>query len=457
MSTDTKKYEINMCDGNIAKKLILFTAPLIFSGLLQLLYNAADIIVVGRFAGKNSLAAVGSTTALINLITNIFIGLSSGINVVTARAFGSKNKESVARAAGTSVALGIISGFIIMLFGFFASKSLLVMMECPPEVLNLAALYMKIFFLGSVGNMVYNFAGAILRAMGDTKRPLYYLTFSGIVNIVLNLIFVIIFKLDVAGVAIATITSQYISAFLVVRCLVKHEKLLSKNNLKIHKAEFAGILKIGLPAGVQGVLFSLSNVLIQSSINSFGADVVAGNAAASSLEGFVYIAMNAFHHGAITFVGQNFGAGNIKRIKKGIFVIFGLVSAVGIIFGNGIIFFSKPLLAIYNKESAVINMGVLRLTYVASLYFLCGLMDTAVGVLRGLGHALIPMFISLFGACIFRIIWIYTIFAEIHTLETLFVSYPVSWILTFAMQIIYYTIVTKKQYAKFHSQKEKSL
>lgn len=449
MSTDTKKYEINMCEGSIVKKLVLFTAPLIFSGLLQLLYNAADIIVVGRFAGKNSLAAVGSTTSLINLITNIFIGLSSGISVVTARAFGSKNKESLSRAAGTSVTLGIISGFIIMIFGFFASKKLLSMMECPPEVLDLAAVYMKIFFLGSVGNMVYNFAGAILRAMGDTKRPLYYLSFSGSVNIVLNLVFVIIFKMDVAGVALATIISQYISAFLVVRCLVKSEKLITKNNLKIHKTEFSGILKIGLPAGVQGVLFSLSNVLIQSSINSFGADVIAGNAAASSLEGFVYIAMNAFHHGAITFVGQNFGAGNIKRIKKGIFVIFGLVTAVGLIFGNGIILFSKPLLAIYNKEPEVISMGILRLKYVATLYCLCGLMDTAVGVLRGLGHALIPMLISLFGACVFRIIWIYTIFAAAHTLEILFVSYPVSWILTFAMQLMYYKIVTKKQYAKF--------
>lgn len=450
MSSDTKKYEINMCEGNITKKLILFTAPLIFSGLLQLLYNAADIIVVGRFAGKNSLAAVGATTSLINLITNIFIGLSSGISVITARAFGSKNKESVSRAAGTSVSLGFISGFIIMIFGFFASKTLLSMMDCPPEVLELSALYMKIFFLGSIGNMIYNFAGAILRAMGDTKRPLYYLTFSGLVNIILNLIFVIIFKMDVAGVALATIISQYISAFLVIRCLVKSEKLLTKDNLKIHKTEFAGILKIGLPAGIQGVLFSLSNVLIQTSINSFGSDTIAGNAAASSLEGFVYIAMNAFHHSAITYVGQNFGAGNIKRIKKGIYILLGLVSAVGIIFGNGLILFAAPLLSIYNKGKHVIAMGILRLTYVASLYFMCGVMDSVVGILRGLGHALIPMLISLFGACVLRIIWIYTVFAKFRTLEMLFVSYPVSWFLTTAMLFVYYKIVSKKQYAKFN-------
>lgn len=454
MSVSTKKYEINMCEGSITKKLILFTAPLIFSGILQLLYNAADIIVVGRFAGKNSLAAVGSTASLINLITNLFIGLSSGISVITARAFGSGNKESVSRAAGTSAVLGIICGIIIMVFGFFASKRLLVMMDCPPEVVNLAALYMKIFFLGSPGNMIYNFAGAILRAMGDTKRPLYYLTASGIVNVVLNLIFVTVFKMDVAGVALATIISQYISAFLVIKCLVKAEKLISRSNLKIYKSEFFGIFKIGLPAGFQGVLFSLSNVVIQSSINFFGADAMAGNAAASSLEGFVYVAMNAFHHSAITFVGQNFGAGDIKRIKKGILVIFGLVSAVGLIFGNGIILFSTPLLSIYNKGKEVIAMGALRLAYIASLYFLCGIMDAAVGVLRGLGHALIPMFISLFGACVFRIIWIYTIFAEVHTLEMLFVSYPVSWLLTAAAQLVYYKIVTKKQYAPFLKHEE---
>lgn len=448
MSDSTKKYEINMCEGSIAKKLILFTAPLIFSGILQLLYNAADIIVVGRFAGKNSLAAVGSTASLINLITNLFIGLSSGISVITARAFGSGNKESVSRAAGTSAALGIVCGMIIMIFGFFTSKRLLLLMECPPEVVDLAAIYMKIFFLGSPGNMVYNFAGAILRAMGDTKRPLYYLTAAGIVNVVLNLVFVIAFKMDVAGVALATIISQYISAFLVMKCLIKSEKLISRTNLKIHKPEFLGILKIGLPAGLQGICFSLSNVVIQSSINSFGADVMAGNAAASSLEGFVYMAMNAFHHGAVTFVGQNFGAGNIKRIKKGIFVIFGLVSIVGLVLGNGVILFSTPLLSIYNKEKEVIAMGALRLVYVASLYFLCGIMDSIVGVLRGLGHAMVPMIISLFGACVFRIIWIYTIFAEIRTLEMLLVSYPVSWLLTAAAQLVYYKIVTKKQYAR---------
>lgn len=445
MSDDTKKYEINMCEGSIAKKLILFTAPLIFSGILQLLYNAADIIVVGRFAGKNSLAAVGATSSLINLITNLFIGLSSGINVVAARAFGSKNKENISRAAGTSVTLGIISGFIIMLFGFFASKSLLAAMDCPPEVLNLSALYMKIFFLGSVGNMVYNFAGAILRAMGDTKRPLYYLTFAGLVNIILNLVFVIIFNLDVAGVAIATIISQYISAFLVVRCLVKSEKLLTRKNLKIHKNEFLATLRIGIPAGIQGMLFSFSNVIIQSSINSFGADVIAGNTASSNLEGFVYTAMNAFHHGAVTFTGQNLGAGNIKRIKKGIFVIFGLVSAVGIIFANLMLVFGSPLLSIYSTEPEVIARGLLRLSYILPFYFLCGTMETASGVLRGLGHALIPMFISLFGVCVFRILWIYTIFANFRTLEMLFVSYPVSWFLTFSVQMIYYKIVTKNK------------
>ena len=373
-----------MCNGSIMDKLISFALPLMLSGILQLMFNAVDIIVVGHFTGKQALAAVGSTTALINVFTNLFIGISLGANVLAARFFASGREKEMSDTVHTAILLALISGILMAGIGVISAKGALLLMGTPDNVIAQSTLYMRIYFLGMTATMVYNFGSAILRAVGDTKRPLYYLFGAGVVNVILNLLFVIGFHLDVAGVAMATVISQCISAGLVLRCLIKEKGAirLEIRQLHIHKDKFLGILKIGLPAGVQGIIFSLSNVVIQSSINSFGAVTVAGNSAAANIESFVYFAMNAFHQATISFTGQNMGAGNYKRINK--IVITGeiCVTVVGLVLGNLVVFFGHPLLSIYSSSSKVIAAGMVRLKVVSVTYALCGMMDVMVGALR---------------------------------------------------------------------------
>lgn len=435
-----KDYTIDMCNGPILKKMLIFTIPLMFSSMLQLLFNAADTIVVGNFAGDNSLAAVGSNAAIIGLLTNLFVGLSIGSNVLVARYFGGKDKEKLVKAVHTSMAVSLISGLFLVIIGVVGARRILIWMQTPEEVLDLATIYLRIYFLGMVGMMLYNFGSAILRAVGDTRRPLYYLLLSGIVNIALNLVLVIQFKLDVAGVAIATVISQYISAFLVVKCLVHEEGGIHLNihNLHIDKEIFADILKIGLPAGFQGILFSLSNVLIQSSINSFGATVMAGNSAAANIEQFVYFAMNSFYQSTISFTSQNFGAGNYKRIKKILLRGQLCVILVGVILGNLVVVFGHTLLEIYSSSEDVIQEGMIRFGIVSRTYALCGIMDVMVGALRGIGYSIMPMIVSLIGACGLRIVWLETIFKieRFHTIQTVYTSYPVTWIITIIVHIL---------------------
>lgn len=434
-----KSYEIDMCNGPILSKMLLFTIPLMCSNMLQLLFNAADIVVVGRYAGDNSLAAVGSNTSLIGLLTNLFLGLSIGANVLVARYYGAKREEELKQTVHTAILLSIYSGIILTVLGCFGAKQILIWMQTPKEVLHLAALYLRIYFLGMTATMVYNFGSAILRAVGDTKRPLYYLFGAGVVNVILNLLFVIGFHLDVAGVAMATVISQCISAGLVLRCLIKEKGAirLEIRQLHIHKDKFLGILKIGLPAGVQGIIFSLSNVVIQSSINSFGAVTVAGNSAAANIESFVYFAMNAFHQATISFTGQNMGAGNYKRINK--IVITGeiCVTVVGLVLGNLVVFFGHPLLSIYSSSSKVIAAGMVRLKVVSVTYALCGMMDVMVGALRGIGYSIMPMIVSMIGACGLRLVWLATIFQipKYHTVHMIYVSYPITWAITFFAHI----------------------
>ncbi|MBU3803276.1 MAG: MATE family efflux transporter [Candidatus Cellulosilyticum pullistercoris] len=441
-----KSYEMDMCNGPLWGKILLFSIPLMLSGILQLLFNAADIIVVGRYAGSEALAAVGSTSSLINLLTNVFIGLSVGSNVLIARSFGAKQEEEVSETVHTSILLSLISGTILCLMGILLAKPLLTLMGTPNDVLSQAALYMKIYFAGMPVIMLYNFGSSILRAIGDTKRPLYFLAIAGIVNVILNLCFVIIFKMSVEGVALATVISQCISAFLIIRCLMHQENScrLQFSKLHLHRDKVFKIIQIGLPAGMQGAIFSISNVLIQSSVNSFGSIAMAGNTASANIEGFIYTSMNAFHQTALSFTGQNLGAKKYKRIGKVLIICLILVSITGLSMGLTTVYFGQTLLGIYSSDPQVIQYGLARMQIICLTYFTCGLMDVIVGSLRGLGYSIMPMIVSLLGACGLRILWIFTIFVWHRSLFTLYISYPISWVITFSAHILCYFIVRHK-------------
>lgn len=427
-----KKYEIDMCNGPLFRKILLFTVPLMLSGILQLLFNAADMIVVGQWVGPDALAAVGSTGPLINLLVNVFIGLSVGANVLVARYYGGGQDKELSDMVHTAVLTSIICGVVLIFVGFFVTPYALRAMSVPEEVFDQSVLYLRIYFAAMPAMMLYNFGAAILRAVGDTRRPLVFLTIAGVVNVLMNLVFVIVFSMGVAGVALATAISQVISAVLVVLCLMHSEGpyKISLKALHITPHKFIMMTRIGLPAGLQGAVFSISNVLIQSSVNSFGSIAMAGNSAAGNLEGFVYTAMNTLHQTAVSFVGQNYGAKKYKRIGTIALQCLGIVTVVGLVMGNAVYFAGNVLLKLYAKEPEVIAFGMRRLLMICCPYFLCGVMDTLVGCLRGMGRSIMPMFVSLAGACLFRVIWIYTIFEQNRTLETLYISYPISWIIT---------------------------
>lgn len=443
-----KSYEIDMCNGPLVGKILLFAFPLMLSSVLQLLFNAADIVVVGRFTGAEALAAVGATSALINLLVNVFMGLSIGTNVLTAQGYGARNEKGVQDTVHTSIMLSLVCGVLLIVIGVFLAAPLLELMGTPDNVLGHAALYMRIYFIGMPALLVYNFGAAILRAVGDTRRPLYYLLFSGIINVILNLIFVIIFKMGVAGVATATVVSETISAGLVLRCLMKSEGMfqLHMGKLRIKKQKALQIVRIGLPAGLQGAIFAISNVLIQSSINSFGSVAMAGNTAAGNLEGFVYTSMNAVYQTNLSFTSQNMGAGNWKRMKKILGICLVFVSVVGLVMGRGFVFFGHQLLGIYSSDPEVIQYGINRMQVICGTYLLCGIMDVLVGSMRGMGYSFVPMIVSLVGACGLRILWIFTVFQWHRSLFVLYLSYPITWILTaLAHTVCWYKIIHKRE------------
>ncbi|WP_418748071.1 MATE family efflux transporter [Frisingicoccus sp.] len=431
---------MDMCSGPIMKKMLMFAIPLVCSSVLQLLFNAADIVVVGRFAGDNSLAAVGSNTALINLLTNLFIGLSVGVNVLTGLCYGAKQEKELTETVHTAMLLSIFSGLFLLVGGILSARVLLEWMQAPEEVIGLATLYLRIYFVGMPAVMIYNFGSAILRAVGDTRRPLFYLTAAGIINVILNLFFVIICRLDVAGVALATVISETVSGGLVFWCLMKEKGgiQLIPSRLRIYKDKLMKILRIGLPAGFQGIVFSLSNVLIQSSVNLFGATIVAGNSAAANIEGFVYVSMNAFHQATVSFTSQNMGAGKHERINR--ILLCGEICAliVGVVMGNACVIFGNSLLGVYSSSPEVIQAGLVRLKVVAATYALCGMMDVMVGSLRGIGYSIMPMVVSTIGACGLRILWLATIFQipEFHRVQVVYYSYPVTWIVTLIAHVI---------------------
>lgn len=441
-----KSYEIDMCNGPLLGKILLFSVPLMMSGILQLLFNAADIIVVGRFAGSSALAAVGSTSSLINLLINVFVGLSVGVNVLVAKYYGGRRDKDVSETVHTAVTTSIFSGLFLIVLGCAAARPLLHLMGTPDDVLVQAVLYMRIFFLGMPALMVYNFGAAILRAIGDTRRPLYFLFAAGVVNVALNLFFVIGLGMGVDGVGWATVISEHISAFLVVKSLMDAPGALklSFKNLRIYPKKLKRIVKIGLPAGMQGAIFSISNVLIQSSVNSFGSIAMAGNTASANIEGFVYTAMNAVYQTNLSFTSQNLGGRKYSRINKIMYICLGVVTVVGITLGTAAVFGGNMLLGIYSSDPEVLRYGMLRLEIICGTYFLCGIMDCMVGSLRGLGYSIIPMFVSLTGACGFRVVWVFTVFAAFHSLDVLYLSYPVSWAITAAAHMVTFRKIRRK-------------
>lgn len=446
-----KSKETNMLQGPLYSGIIRYTIPIILSSVLQLLFNAADLVVVGQFCGSISVGAVSATGAITNLIINLFVGLSIGAGVCVAHALGGRKDEEVHRTVHTAIPVALISGVILTIIGVVFAKPLLEMMSTPEDVLPLSSLYMTIYFAGITFTILYNFASSILRAAGDTKGPLIYLTAAGVINVILNLIFVIVFRMNVAGVALATIIAQAVSAFLVVRALMRRTDAckLHLKKMKIHKAQLVKMVQIGIPAGVQGSMFSISNVIIQSSVNSFGsATLVAGNGAAGNIEGFVYMALNAFSQTVVNYVGQNAGAMQYDRIRKVFRACLNCVCVVGLTMGPLVYFAAPALLKFYIPDSQeAIAYGVTRMAYVCLPYFMCGLMDLATGALRGMGTSFIPMIVSILGVCGFRIAWVYTVFQipGYHTPQCLYLSYIISWTLTFVVQFFLLEVVLKKR------------
>ncbi len=439
--------DIDMIHGPLLKNMLIFALPIMAMNLLQLLFNAADMVVVGRYAGSNALGAVGATGALINLLVNLFMGLSVGTSVIVAQDYGADRPADVSRSVHTSITVSILGGLFVGAVGIIFCRPLLSLMGTPDNILDLSALYMRIYFLGMPANMVYNFGAAVLRAVGDSKRPMYYLIISGIVNVILNLIFVIAFRMSVAGVAIATVVSQYLSVVLLMLCLLHSDGCIRFfwKKMQLDPEKLKSLVRIGLPAGMQGTLFSISNVLIQSAVNSFGSTLVAASSAASNLEGMVGTTMNAYYNAAITFTGQNIGAGNPKRVDSIVKVDLVFVFITWILLGGAMMLFSRPLLSIYTSDPEVIELGVIKVNVMMIVYFTCGIMNTVPGVMRGMGYSIAPMLITLVGCCVFRIIWLYTVFAWYPTIRVLYGCYPASWSLAAAGHLISYLMVRKSK------------
>ena len=442
----TSKYEIDMCNGSIMDKLISFSLPLMLSSILQLMFNAVDIIVVGRFSSSQALAAVGSTTALINIFTNLFIGISLGANVLAARYFAAGRDKEMSEAVHTAITLALISGVIMAFVGVGMSRTALSLMATPPDVIDLSAVYMRIYFMGMPFFMLYNYGAAILRAVGDTKRPLVFLIAAGLTNVVLDLLLVIVIPLGVAGVAIGTVASQMISCILVLRCLYKSEGSyqLRFSRLMIRWVYLKRIFQVGIPAGIQSTVINFSNALLQSSVNSFGSTAMAGYTAANNILGFLYAAVNAVTQACMSFTSQNYSVGKQKRMDRVLLDCMLLSAGVSVVLGVGAYVFGSQILRIYTTETEVIQCGLEILSITTVPYFLCGIMDLIPGALRGMGHSAVPMILSVIGTVGTRIVWIYGFFPQHRSLHFLFISYPGSWIITIAMQAVCFWFVRKK-------------
>ena len=444
------KYEIDMCNGSIMDKLISFSLPLMLSGILQLMFNAVDIVVVGRFSGSQALAAVGSTTALINIFTNLFIGISLGANVLAARFYASGKEKEMSETVHTAITLALISGIIMAGVGLLLAKLALELMGTPSDVIELSTLYMRIYFCGMPFFMLYNYGAAILRAVGDTKRPLVFLIISGVANAGLNMILVIIFHMGVAGVGIGTVISQLISCILVLRCLYKSEGCyqLRFSKLRIQKVYLRQIFQVGIPAGIQSTVINFSNALLQSSVNSFGSTAMAGYTAANNILGFLYVSVNAVTQACMSFTSQNYGVGKYKRMDRVLINCLILSVVISGVLGCGSYAFGTEILKVYTEDPKVIQCGLEILSMTTVTYFLCGIMDLFPGALRGMGRSGVPMILSIIGTVGTRIVWIFMLFPQHRSLKFLFISYPASWLFTIVMQVICFYFVRKQVHAK---------
>lgn len=440
------KHEMDMTKGSLFGQILIFAVPIMAMNLLQLLFNAADMVVVGRFSGSEALAAVGATGSLINLIVNVFMGLSVGTSVVVAQDYGVGKPQPISRSVHTSIAVSIVSGFIVMVLGLILCGPMLAMMGTPHDIIHLSELYMRIYFLGIPASMVYNFGAAILRAVGDSRRPMNYLIISGIVNVIFNMFFVIVLKMSVAGVALATVISQYLAVYLILRCLIKTDRAirLFPRQIRIDKQKLKDIVRIGLPAGLQSLLFSISNVLVQSAVNSFGSTMVAASSAAGNVEGLVGTTMNAYYNAAITFTGQNMGAKNYDRIDSVAKICTVLVFATWFVLSGAMLVFGETLLTLYTKNPEVIELGMMRLKIMMVAYFTCGIMNVYPGLTRGMGYSILPMLCTLVGACLMRIVWLVTVFRWYPTPNVLFICYPVTWALAGIGQVISFFYARKQ-------------
>lgn len=440
------RYEIDMCNGTIMDKLISFAIPLMLSGILQLMFNAVDIVVVGRFSGSQALAAVGSTTALINVFTNLFIGISLGANVLAARYYAAGKSKEMSETVHTAIALALVSGVVMAVIGVVFARGALEIMGTPDDVIGKSTLYMRIYFCGMPFFMMYNYGAAILRAVGDTKRPLIFLIVSGVINAVLNLFLVIVFHLDVAGVGIATVISQLVSCILVLRCLhhTKSSYQLHLKKLRIRSVYLKQIFEVGVPAGIQSTVINISNAMLQSSVNSFGSIAMAGYTASNNIFGFLYVSVNSFTQACMSFTSQNYGVKKLKRMDRVLIDCMILSVVVTLILGSSVYIFGPELLHIYSDQADVIKYGMEIFSYTTVTYFLCGLMDLFPGALRGMGYSTVPMILSIIGTVGVRIIWIYGLFPSHRSLKFLFLSYPASWIATIIMQVICFWFVRKR-------------
>ena len=443
---EKNKFEIDMCNGPIMSKLISFSVPLILSGMLQLMFNAVDIIVVGQFSGSTSLAAVGSTTALINVFVNLFMGISLGANVVSARCYAMGRREEMSKTVHTAITIALVSGIIMAVIGVIFAKGALLLMGTPENVINLSTLYMRIYFLGMPFFMLYNYGAAILRAVGDTKRPLIFLVISGCINAGINMLLVIVFDMGVAGVAIGTVISQFVSCALVIKCLYRRKSSyqLRFSKLKIEKDYMIQIFQVGVPAGIQSTVINFSNALLQSSVNSFGSVAMAGYTAANNVLGFLYVSVNSITQACMSFTSQNYAVGKHKRMDRVLIDCIVLSISVALILGGGAYLFGTYILNIYTSDADVIKCGLEILSITTVPYFFCGIMDLFPGALRGMGYSTIPMILSIIGTVGIRILWIFVFFPMHRSLYFLFISYPGSWIATIVMQVICYMLVRKK-------------
>lgn len=449
---DKRKMKQNMQDlteGPLGKKILIFSVPLMLSNLLQVLFNMADIAVIGQFAGSLSLGAVGSTATLVTMFTGFLIGLSGGINVLTALYYGAKDRESLSKTIHSAALVSLIMGVLLLVLGVGLSEWMLTMLKTREELLDKAVLYLRIYYLGMPALAIYNFGNAVYSAVGNTKKPLYYLGFSGVLNIILNLFFVIVCHMDVAGVALASIISQYVSAALILQALLHCKDIyaLHPGKLRLDPELTKDILKLGMPSGLQNVIFQFANSFVQMGVNSFDATMVAGNSAATNADAMVYDVMAAFYTACGSFMGQNYGAGKKKRVRNSYLISLAYSFAIGLILGVSLVFFGRAFLSLFTRDAAVMNAGMYRLTIMGFSYCISAFMDCTIAVARAMGKSIIPMFIVIMGSCVFRVIWVYTVFAYFHTIPSLYLLYVFSWSITAVAEILYFIRIYKQKMA----------